>query len=417
MASVYNFGLFGHNRSGKTILAEAILFKAGVIDRMGDINQGNTTMDYEDEEKRRLMSINLAIAHFQWKKATCHIVDCPGYMDFVGEQISSAEAVDIGIINIAADSGIEVGTEKAWEMLKSRGLPVIIFINKLDAEQADFQSVLKQINDWIGKKAVCVIAPVFSGNKIQSVVNLLDPSNQEKQEFQGFVQNLLDSVAEIDDALMERYLSGEKLTKEEITYSIKKGVMEGSIIPVCCGSGLNQIGVEQLLDFIVGYLPSSSELPPLKAKNQKGEEIEIKRGEDEPLSGIVFKTYNDPFMGRISYLKVRSGTLVSNTNFYNATSGSKERVGQLFKLRGKKQELVAEAFSGEIVAVAKLTGFKTFDSFSDPNFPVIYAMPSIPEAAVSFSLAPKVKGTEDKLGAAISKIMDEDPTIKVFRDT
>jgi len=417
VASVYNFGLFGHNRSGKTILAEAILFKAGVIDRMGDINQGNTTMDYEDEEKRRLMSINLAIAHFQWKKATCHIVDCPGYMDFVGEQISSAEAVDIGIINIAADSGIEVGTEKAWEMLKSRGLPVIIFINKLDAEQADFQSVLKQINDWIGKKAVCVIAPVFSGNKIQSVVNLLDPSNQEKQEFQGFVQNLLDSVAEIDDALMERYLSGEKLTKEEITYSIKKGVMEGSIIPVCCGSGLNQIGVEQLLDFIVGYLPSSSELPPLKAKNQKGEEIEIKRGEDEPLSGIVFKTYNDPFMGRISYLKVRSGTLVSNTNFYNATSGSKERVGQLFKLRGKKQELVAEAFSGEIVAVAKLTGFKTFDSFSDPNFPVIYAMPSIPEAAVSFSLAPKVKGTEDKLGAAISKIMDEDPTIKVFRDT
>ncbi|MGB9641583.1 MAG: elongation factor G [Candidatus Ratteibacteria bacterium] len=417
MASVYNFGLFGHSRSGKTILAEAILFKAGVIDRMGDINQGNTTMDYEDEEKRRLMSTNLAVAHFQWRKAICHMVDCPGYMDFVGEQISCVESVDVGIINIAADSGIEVGTEKAWEMLKNRKLPVMIFINKLDAEQADFPSVLKQINDWIGKKAVCVTAPVFSGNKIQSVVNLLDPSNQEKQEFQTLVQNLLDSVAEIDDALMEKYLGGEKLTKEEITSTIKKGIMESSIIPVCCGSGLNQIGVEQMLDFIVSYLPSSSELPPLKAKNQKGEEIEVKRGESEPLSGIVFKTYNDPFMGRISYLKVRSGTLVSNTGFYNATSGSKERVGQLFKLRGKKQELVAEAFSGEIVAVAKLTGFKTFDSFSDPNFPVVYPVPSIPEAAVSFSLAPKVKGTEDKLGAAISKIMDEDPTIKVFRDT
>ncbi|HOJ30768.1 MAG TPA: elongation factor G [bacterium] len=417
MASVYNVGLFGHSRSGKTILAEAVLFKAGAIDRMGDINQGNTTMDYEEEEKRRLMSTNLAVAYFQWKKITCHMVDCPGYMDFIGEQISSAEAVDVGVINIAADGGIEVGTEKAWEMLKSRGLPVIIFINKLDAEQANFQSVLKQINEWLGKKAVCVTAPVFAGNKIQSVVNLLDPSNQEKQEFQNLVQNLLDSIAEIDDTLMEKYLGGEQLTKDEITSSIKKGIVEGSIVPVCCGSGLNQIGVDHLLDFIVSYLPPVSELSSLKAKNQKGEEVEVKRGESEPLSGIVFKTYNDPFMGRISYLKVRSGTLVSNTTFYNATQGSKERVGQLFKLRGKKQELIAEAFSGEIVAVAKLTGFKTFDTFSDSAFPVIYPVPAIPEAAVSFSLAPKVKGTEDKLGAAISKIMDEDPTIKVFRDT
>jgi len=417
VASVYNVGLFGHSRSGKTILAEAVLFKAGAIDRMGDINQGNTTMDYEEEEKRRLMSTNLAVAYFQWKKITCHMVDCPGYMDFIGEQISSAEAVDVGVINIAADGGIEVGTEKAWEMLKSRGLPVIIFINKLDAEQANFQSVLKQINEWLGKKAVCVTAPVFAGNKIQSVVNLLDPSNQEKQEFQNLVQNLLDSIAEIDDTLMEKYLGGEQLTKDEITSSIKKGIVEGSIVPVCCGSGLNQIGVDHLLDFIVSYLPPVSELSSLKAKNQKGEEVEVKRGESEPLSGIVFKTYNDPFMGRISYLKVRSGTLVSNTTFYNATQGSKERVGQLFKLRGKKQELIAEAFSGEIVAVAKLTGFKTFDTFSDSAFPVIYPVPAIPEAAVSFSLAPKVKGTEDKLGAAISKIMDEDPTIKVFRDT
>ncbi|HOL49003.1 MAG TPA: GTP-binding protein, partial [bacterium] len=217
MASVYNVGLFGHSRSGKTILAEAVLFKAGAIDRMGDINQGNTTMDYEEEEKRRLMSTNLAVAYFQWKKITCHMVDCPGYMDFIGEQISSAEAVDVGVINIAADGGIEVGTEKAWEMLKSRGLPVIIFINKLDAEQANFQSVLKQINEWLGKKAVCVTAPVFAGNKIQSVVNLLDPSNQEKQEFQNLVQNLLDSIAEIDDTLMEKYLGGEQLTKDEIT--------------------------------------------------------------------------------------------------------------------------------------------------------------------------------------------------------
>lgn len=417
MSSIYNFGIFGHSKSGKTILAEAILFKAGAIDRMGDINQGNTTMDYEEEEKRRLMSTNLAVANFQWKKAVCHMVDSPGYMDFMGEQISAVEAVDIGIINIAADSGIEVGTEKAWNLLSGKKLPIIIFINKLDLQDVDFNSVLKQINDWLGKKAVCVIAPLFSDKKLQSVVNLLEPSNQKNPEFQGFVQNLLDSIAEIDDSLMEKYLNGENLTSEEITSTLQKGVLNGSIIPVCCGSGINQTGIEQLLDFIVNYFPPSSQMPPIKAKNQSGEEIEIQRADTSPVSGIVFKTYNDPFMGRISYLKVRSGRLVSNSNFYNASQGSKERLGQLFRLKGKKQEMVAEAFSGEIVAVAKLTGFKTFDSFSDPSFPVIYPVPVIPEAAVSFSLAPKVKGTEDKLGAAISKIMDEDPSIKVFRDT
>ncbi len=416
MGSIYNFGLFGHSRSGKTILAEAILFKAGAIDRMGDINQGNTTMDYEEEEKRRLMSTNLSVAYFQWKKATCHIVDCPGYMDFVGEQISAVEAIDIGVLNIAADSGIEVGTEKAWHLLKAKGLPVIIFINKLDSEQVDFQSMMKQITEWLGKKAVCVVAPVFSGSKLQCLVNLLEPENQVKVEVQGFVQNLFDSIAEMDDTLMEKYLGGDNLTHEEIVSFLSRGVVNGTIIPVFCGSGINQAGVEELLDFIVNYLPPSSEMPPLKAKNQNGEEIEVSRSDSSKLSGIVFKTYSDPFMGRISYLRVRSGTLVSNSNFYNSSQNSKERIGQLFKLRGKKQELVAEAFSGEIVAVAKLTGFKTFDSFSDAGSPVLYPVFPAPEAAVSFSLAPKVKGTEDKLGAAISKIMDEDPTIKVFRD-
>ncbi|MCM8816506.1 MAG: elongation factor G, partial [Candidatus Omnitrophica bacterium] len=417
MGSVYNFGLFGHSRSGKTILAESILFCSGAIDRMGDINQGNTTMDYEEEEKRRLMSTNLAVAYFQWKKSTCHMVDAPGYMDFIGEQILAIEAVDIGILNIAADSGVEVGTERSWQLLSEKKLPVIIFINKLDSEQADFNSIIKQINEWLGKKAVCVNVPVMAGNKLESVANLLEPENQKKPEFGSFVQNLFDSIAELDDKLMEKYLGGEHLTAEEIAFSLRNGIINGAIIPICCGSGLARIGIEQLLDFITRYLPPSAEMPPLNAKNDKGENIQVHRAENATLSGMVFKTYNDPFMGRISYLKVRSGRLLSNTNFYNSSQGSKERVGQLFRLRGKKQELVAEAISGEIVAVAKLTGFKTFDSFSDVSSPIVYPVPSIPEAAVSFSLAPKIKGTEDKLGAAISKIMDEDPSIKVFRDT
>ncbi len=416
MVSIYSFGLFGHNRSGKTILAEAILFKAGAIDRMGDINEGNTTMDYEEEE-RRLMSINLAVASFTWKKSLCHMVDTPGYMDFIGEQISAFEAVDFAILNVAADNGVEVGTEKSWNLISAKGLPAVVFINKLDLYYSDFNRILKQINDLIGKKAVCVFAPFYSDGKIKGIVNLLDPANQKNPEFQSFVQNLLDSVAELDDNLMEKYLGGEQMSSEEISEALRKGVVNCSIIPVCCGSGINLIGIEELLNFITTYIPAIDELPPLRAKNSKGEEVEVKRTQDAPLSGIVFKTYNDQFMGRISYLKIRSGKLVSNTTFYNSTQGSKERLGQLFRLKGKKQELVAEAVSGEIVAVAKLAGFKTFDSFSDPSFPVIYQQPVIPESVVSFSLAPKVRGTEDKLGAAISRITDEDPTVKVFRDT
>ncbi|HPP66908.1 MAG TPA: elongation factor G, partial [bacterium] len=236
------------------------------------------------------------------------------------------------------------------------------------------------------------------------------------EELQDLVQNLFDSIAETDDNLMEKYLGGEELTQEEISCSIRAGIINETLIPVFLGSGISQIGIEELLNFIVNYMPASSEMPPLKAKNQNGEEIEVPRAETSKLSGVVFKTYNDPFMGRISYLKVRSGTLVSNSNFYNSTQNSKERIGQLFRLKGKKQELVPQALSGEIVAVAKLTGFKTFDSFSDVSFPIVYPVSPMPEAAVSFSIAPRLKGTEDKLGVAISKIMDEDPTIKIFRD-
>ena len=415
MGKVYNVGIFGNNKSGKTILVEALLYKSGMIDRMGDINQGNTTMDYDEEEVNRLMSINLSTGFIKKKEDIIYLIDTPGYMDFIGEQISGIEGSDCAILNISAEGGIEVGTEKMWDLLKERSKPVVIFINKLDMPEIDFWKIWSELEEFFEKKVVLVNYPEFENGKLKGVINLLE-KNPVPEEAQKIFQSSMDTIAELDDALMEKYLEGEELKKEEIATHMKKGIVEGKIIPVLCGSGLNQIGVEELTDFILNFMPSTDELPPVKGEGPDGNEIERERKEDVPLSGIVIKTVFDPFAGRLSYLRIFSGKLSSNSQFLNSTKNIKERVGQLYRMQGKKQEPVDVAYPGEVVAVAKLSSSQTFDSFSDPNSPIVFPKPKIPEGAVSYSIAPKVKGTEDKLGNAINRITEEDLTIRVFRD-
>lgn len=411
MGNIYNFGLFGHNKSGKTTLGEVILFKGKSIDRMGSINQGNTCLDYDPEEIKRLMSINLSIGNLKWKDKKLYFADTPGYMDFIGEQISGIKAVDFAILNISADSGIEVGTEKLWEMIQKENLPCLIFINKLDLPEINFKKLCQDIESFFGKKATFITSPVFENGKLAGVKNIFDGKEDD-----GILQKSLDNVMELDDTLMEKYLEGEKISTEEVSQFLKKGILENKILPVLCGSSLNQIGIEELLDFIVNFMPSTEELPPLKGKNNSGEDVKRERKVDSPLSGIVFKTIFDPFVGRLSYLRIFSGKLSSNSTLFNSTKNKKERIGQLLKLSGKKQQPVNEAIAGEFVAVAKLSA-ETFDTFSDPNQPIIYQTPHFPEGALSLSISPKVKGTEDKLGNAIGRILEEDPTVKIFRDS
>ncbi len=381
---------------------------------MGDINQGNTTFDYEDEEKRRLMSVNLAISSFTWNKFSCCLVDVPGYMDFVGEQISASVAVDCAVLNIAADNGVEVGTEKAYTQLLDRKIPFAIFLNKCDTDH-DFEKIWGNVCEWLGNKPVLFTFPEKKDGKIEKILNLFDADPSDPLVGK-YVSHLLDSIAEVDDSLMEKYLEGEPLTREEKVVAFKKGIVEGAIVPVLCGSGISSLGVSELLDCMVEYFPSAIEMSPMGAKDSKGEDIEVVREETGPCSGIVFKTHFDPFMGRISYLKVLTGKLTANFSCMNASQGTKERIGQLFRFKGKKQEPATEAGPGEIVGVAKLSGFNTFETFCDPSQVLLYSLPSVPEAALSFSLSPKVKGTEDKLGNAIAKISEEDCTVKVFRD-
>lgn len=414
MGKIYNIGIFGESKSGKTILSESLLFTAGVIDRMGSINQGNTTFDFDPEEKERLISINMATGYFKKNQDIFYIVDVPGYMDFIGEQISGIEGVDVALINIASDVGIDVGTEKLWEFIKEKNMPSFIFINKIDLPETDFSSLWSEIENFFGKKLALITYPLKKDGKFE-IVKVLE-NKVEDASLSDFVQKTMDSIAELDDTLMEKYLEGEELKPEDISKYLKEGIVKGEVIPVLCGSGLNQLGIKELLEFIETYIPSTDELPPVKGTGQDGGEIEIERKESSPLSGKVIKTIFDPFAGRLSYLRVFSGVLKSNSQVFNSTKNSKERIGQLYRMLGKKQEPVDMALPGEIVTVAKLQGTGTFDSFSDPSNPVVFKKPGIPEGAVSYSITPKVKGTEDKLGNALNRIVEEDLTINVFRD-
>lgn len=415
MGKILTVGLFGSTKSGKTVLGESMLYKTGMITRMGEINQGNTTFDFDEEEKTRLISINLSVGYIKKNNDIIYLIDVPGYIDFVGEQISGIEASEVAILNISAAEGIEIGTEKIWEMINKKNLPVIIFINKMDIPELNYRKTIDEIFSFFGNKAVLVNYPVFEGAQFKGVKNIFSEDDTSKGEFSEFFHKSMDTLAELDDAIMEKYLEGEKLTKEEIISSLKKGISERVIFPVLFGSGLNQLGIEDLVDFIYTFVPSTEEFFPLKFKNQEGQEVIIERKETQPFTGIIFKTIFDPFAGRLSYIKVLSGKLSSNSQFLNSTKSIKERVGQLFRMQGRKQEPVEVAYPGEIVTAAKLNS-QTFDTICDLNANVILEKPHIPEGAVSYSITPKIKGTEDKLGNAIGRIVEEDLTIRIFRD-
>jgi elongation factor G len=415
MGKVVTIGLFGSTKSGKTILGEALLYKSGMITRMGDINQGNTTFDFDEEEKVRLISINLSVGYIKKDTDIIYLLDVPGYIDFVGEQISGIEASDVAILNISAIDGIEVGTEKIWDMINKKNLPSIIFVNKMDNPELNYKKLIDEVFSFLGNKAVLINYPVFEGGVFKGVKNIFGKEANSEGEMSEFFQKSMDTLAELDDNVMEKYLETGTLTEEEISASLKKGIAERKIFPVLFGSGLNVIGIEELINFIYNFIPSTEELPPLKGKNQNGEEVLIERKETQPFTGIIFKTIFDPFAGRLSYIKVLSGKLSSNSQFLNSTKGIKERVGQLFRMQGRKQEPVEVVYPGEIVTAAKLNS-QTFDTICDLNTNIIYEKPHISEGAVSYSIAPKIKGTEDKLGNAIGRIAEEDLTIRIYRD-
>lgn len=428
-----NVALIGHGSSGKTSIVEAMLYNTGVLDRFGKVDDGNTTTDYDPEEIRRRISIGSTTAPCVWKDIRINFVDTPGYFDFVGELVAGLSVCDSAIIAVDSVSGIEVGTEKAWDLVEERGVPHLFFINKMDRENANFSKVESELREVFGNKVVPVQIPIGSESDFKGIIDLIDmkarisdgkkiieseiPAGYE-EKIEEFRNMIIEAAAQSDEELMEKYFDGEELTKDEIIKGLKIGVMNDEIIPVLCGSALNNIGIDSIMDTIVRLFPSPLDVKEYELKNVKTGEME-KRGFDKslPFSAHVFKTLADPFVGKISMFRVMSGSISSDSETFNINNDKKERLSGLFLLRGKKQLPVSELIAGDIGAVAKLQYTTTGDTLCDPNNPVIFEDIKFPEPNISMAVEPKSKGDEEKISSGLQRLLEEDPTMKVDKNT
>jgi elongation factor G len=430
---IRNIALVGHAGAGKTIVSEAMLFNAKAIDRFGRVEDGNTAMDFEPEEVKRVSSISTGIFQYEWKKHTINLLDTPGDQNFFSDAISCMQAADAAIIVIDSVDGVKVQTEESWEFAASRKMPCVIYINKLDKERADFRQTFQDTGDVLAQpKPILLQLPIGSKENFSGVVDLIgmkahtydengnrttgDIPADLKDEAESEKEALIENIAEADDSLLERYLEGETLADEELNAALKKGILNRTFVPVLCGAASANIGIDLLADFIVNCLPSPAEKGAWQAKDPDGNEIACNPDPDEPFAAFVFKTVADPFSGRLSLFRVVSGKMGSDGNFLNISTDTNERYNQLLVLAGKKQKPATEAGPGSIVALAKLKNTNTGDTLCDPARKVVFDCVDPLPTVISFAVAPKNKGDEDKLQSSINKLIEEDPALQLSRD-
>ena len=420
--NIRNIAFVSHSDAGKTSIVDSILYYAGSVTRIGKVDDGTSISDYDPDEIARKISINSSVLHCVWNQTRLNIIDTPGYADFVGEVISVLGAVDCAVLVICAVSGIEVGTEKVWGFLEERNLPRLIFINRMDKENADFFKVLDAINTSFGKRCVPITYPLGKESSWTGTVNLVEDgldklAPADKDRASVYHESLIEAVAETDDALLEKYLAGEKLEISEIKKDIGKAVRTGKLIPVICGTAWNESVIKNLMDTITLYLPSPLDSPPKEGLNPATKELVTRQPDPKgPFSAHVFKTISDPYVGHLSLFRVSCGTLQSDTGFYNATRGHKERIGQIYLLQGKEQKPTASVHAGDIAAVAKLKDTSTGDTLCDEKSIIVYNPITFPGPVISFSVKPKTRSDEEKISASLSKLSVEDQTFKVTRD-
>lgn len=412
-----------HSSAGKTSIIDVILYKAKANARHGNVNDGTSMCDYNPDEIERKITMTSKVLHIEHNGKLTFLLDTPGYADFVGSVISSLRAVDSAICVVCAVNGIEVGTDKTWERLKAKNIPRLLFINKLDKENSDFQKTVDSIREAFGKNCVPLEFPVGKETSFSGTISLLKEENLEKLEAAGkeaagkYREQLLEAVAETDDALIEKYLGGEELSDEEIAIGLRKGVMSCKVFPILCGSATKEIGIDSLMKAIEELMPSPADRPAIEARELGGENrISVASAKKDPFSALVFKSIVDPYIGQLTVFRVFSGVLKSDTSFYNTTKDSKERIGQLFLLQGKEQKAVAEVSAGDIAAVAKLKDTTLGDTIAADGSKVSYDPILLPEPAISLSVKPKSRQDEEKIMSALSKLSSEDPTFKYDRN-
>ena len=423
---IRNVAVAGHNGAGKTSLCEALLFKANAIDRLGKVTDGNTVSDFDPEEIKRKVSVSSAVIPFNWGSAKINLLDTPGMFDFEAGLYEGVMAAESVLITVSGRSGVSVGAEKAYKMAVKNGKSCIFFVSKLDTEHADFYKVLEGLKSSFGPSVCPVVVPFMNEGKVECYINLIDmkaytydaQGNAAEvampdagHRIEGLVEAIGEAVAETDEALFDKFFSGEKFTRDEMIKGIHDGVKSGAISPVFCGSTATLEGVDMLLDAMVDLLPSAWESISMTAEDAAGEAVEVQCDDELPMSAVVFKTIADPFIGKLSFVKVITGQLSGDITPVNARTGQPDKFGKVIFVTGKKQGDTSYITAGDIGAITKLSETRTGDTLCDPKRILSYQLPAFPRPTYSMAIKAKAKGDEGKIASSIQRLMEEDPTI------
>ncbi|AEH45387.1 small GTP-binding protein [Thermodesulfatator indicus DSM 15286] len=431
IAKIRNLVLLSQSGAGKTSLAEAMLFIAGKTGKLGRVDEGSSILDFEPEEQKRKITISTACHHFSWKKHEIFFLDPPGDDNFNAETKLATWAADNALLVIDATAPVKVQTEKVFAFVKEFGLPCAAFINKLDREHTDFDQACAVLEERLEIRAVPVAYPIGREENLSGIVDLLtmkayefsdgklkivDMPSELEEKIEELRANLIEYAAESDDDLLEKFLEEGELTAEEIVKGLKRGILEGRFVPVSCGSVDKLIGIQPLLDLIVEFLPSPVERGPREGKTPEGEPDRREPHPEAPISLIIFKTFMDPYAGRLSFARIVSGTLKKEGTLLNPIRDVKEKYANLAIPEGKEMSPCEQAVPGMFCVIPKLSETKTGDTLCDPEAPIIYPMPTLPHAVLTYALHPESRSDEEKIGAALVKLQEEDPSLVISRD-
>ncbi len=428
MENIRNVAVMGHGKCGKSSIIEAMLFNSGAINRIGKNADGTLTSDFDIEETKRQMSISTSVAPIEWKENKLNMLDTPGYFDFVGEVKEGIRAADSALIVLSGRSGVSVGTEQTFKFAKQKGVPTVFFVNKIDDSRGNYERTLEEMKEKFGKAITPFVYPIREGEEFKGFVDIVDMTARRYEGEnrvdipvpEGMAETIaplrdmiMEAIAETDDALMNKYFNGEEFTFDEIKKAIRKGVKDGSIYPVYCGSGMNNIGIRSLMDGIAKYLPAPNEITEVAYDAKTGEPLEVVQEVSDTTSAIVFKTVADPYVGKMSFFRVYSGSVKADSVLYNANKASKERIGKIYFLCGKNQIETKVIEAGDIGVVTKLENTSTGDTLCEENKNIILTGIEFPAPTLSMAVEAVKKGDEEKIVSGFNKLMEEDLTFNI----
>ncbi|MFB6366621.1 elongation factor G [Paenibacillus elgii] len=429
-----NIGIMAHIDAGKTTTTERILFYTGRLHKIGEVHEGGATMDWMEQEQERGITITSAATTAQWKGHRINIIDTPGHVDFTVEVERSLRVLDGAVGVFSAKEGVEPQSETVWRQADRYGVPRIAYVNKMDIIGADFLGAVQQMRDKLGANAVAIQLPIGAESDFRGIIDLVEQvayiykddlgkdveQSEIPEDYKGKVEELrtelIEKVAELDEELTMKYLEGEEITVDEIKAALRKGVCEVKIFPVICGSSYRNKGVQPMLDAVVAYLPSPIDVPDIKGTLEDGTEVVRKSADEEPFSALAFKIMTDPFVGKLTFFRVYSGVLNSGSYVVNATKGKRERIGRILQMHANSRQEISVVYAGDIAAAVGLKDTTTGDTLCDEKNPVILESMNFPEPVIQLAVEPKTKADQDKMGIALAKLSEEDPTFRAHTD-